>query len=82
MCPTCGAMIDEDFDVEHYEICEAEQKEFDAKLKEKEEVKERVKELMIKQDLDISNEILVLSISTIYMTGQTDLLFEQLTQQC
>lgn len=29
MCPTCGAMIDEDFDVEHYEVCQAELEEWE-----------------------------------------------------
>jgi len=41
------------------------------------EMKERVKELMIEQALDVSNQMLVMDITIIYLQAQRDLLIEQ-----
>jgi len=41
------------------------------------EMKERVKELMIEQGLDVSNQMLVMDITIIYLQAQRDLLIEQ-----
>jgi len=41
------------------------------------EVKERVKELMIEQGLDVSNQMLVMDITIIYLQAQRDSLIEQ-----
>jgi len=41
------------------------------------EMKERVKELMIEQALDVSNQMLVMDITIIYLRAQRDLLIEQ-----
>jgi len=40
-------------------------------------IQERVKELMIEQGLDTSNELLILNITIIYVQAQRDLLIEQ-----
>jgi len=41
------------------------------------EMKERVKKLMIEQALDVSNQMLVMDITIIYLQAQRDLLIEQ-----
>jgi len=41
------------------------------------EMKERVKELMIEQGLDVSNQMLVMDITIIYLQAQRDSLIEQ-----
>ena len=40
-------------------------------------IQERVKELMIEQGLDTSNELLVAQVSIIYLQAQRDSLIEQ-----
>ena len=40
-------------------------------------IKERVKELMIEQGLDVSNEMLAIDIIIIYLQAQRDLLVQQ-----
>jgi len=44
MCPTCGKMVDEDYDVEHYEICKAEQDEIQEETTSMEEKLEKLQE--------------------------------------
>jgi len=41
------------------------------------EINKRIKELMIEQGLDTSNEMLVLDITIIYVQAQRDLLVQQ-----
>jgi len=41
------------------------------------EINNRIKELMIEQGLDTSNEMLVLDITIIYVQAQRDLLVQQ-----
>jgi len=41
------------------------------------EIQERVKELMIEQGLNISNELLVINIACIYLQAQRDSLTDQ-----
>jgi len=40
-------------------------------------IQERVKKLMIEQNLDVSNELLVAQVSIIYLQAQRDSLIEQ-----
>jgi len=72
-CKICGRGYDEDFNVEHEEQCEVDMQE-DAEVK---KTNQRVKELMIEHGLDVSNELLVVQVSIIYLQAQRDLLVEQ-----